>query len=833
MAKSGTFKNYICGNSSRPGYTLRTYWSSTPDVANNRSRVLCDHYLDCGSGWDLYIGTRSGTSNVGGDVKDFTKDGISQGTGGGSHKLGTTEHWIPHNDDGTKTVTATTTFNFAATISGTYYENIVATGTMVLDDIPRASTATVDNGTLGVAQAFKVTRNEDSFSHAITFSCGTVTNNQAVAKTTDLNPKWTPPPSLASQNKTGSKVTVNFTITTYDADGNSVGTNTFSAEYTIPTTVKPTAALTVTDGKGHLSTYGGYIQIVSTFKVNVTGTPIYGAAITSYSTKINGGSPYIEQSFETEPITEAGTYNIVASVTDARGNTGTATESVTVLEYYKPKLTISATRCDDNFEDNVEGTNIRVDMDYNVAPLNNKNRFGITVKWRKSGDTNEYYHADLEGNYQDWYNTTGMSFMIGEADSDSSYEIEVHITDNFNTSIRSTKVGSAFTFFHFDGPTKSGVGKNKLNVIEASDSGGVIGTDYLFENYTYTLLKDRAFANTYYEIPEAMNLPAGSIIRFNTVILDAGGEVRLYAAYVDPSDSTETITHNIATLSYIDGGSDSYFEYTVSDGILALLVEFTYSGSQYIDVRFRRPILTINEDDMTYESYIVGVPARLGVGKIAELDNGADFGLKARFNAGFEFPILRQYTDFDTLLTPNFYIGANVADYQYVNCPITGGTFYLEIVAAGEDSYRQSVTTCSKEASVTYERFYHDGSWGPWRDCYHGQEVLYDNESGSNGTITLGKLVTNFAFLDIYYTDNNGKYGGCMKITNTGSKTLCFAIVEDGPSRSWIRRTSYVLSNYALTPTVTNAGYVKLDGTSVSHDTGTNYIKITKVMGIR
>ena len=821
---SGTFKNYICGNSSRPGYTLRTYWSSTIDIAKNESKVLCDHYLDCGSGWDLYIGTRSGTSNVGGDAKSFTKDGISQGTGGGSHKLGTTEHTVKHNDDGTKTVTATTTFNFGATISGTYYENIVATGTMVLDDIPRASTATVDNGTLGVAQAFKVTRNESSFSHAITFSCGTVTNNQAVAKTTDLNPKWTPPLSLASQNKTGSKVTVNFTITTYDADGNSVGTDTFSAEYTIPTTVKPTASLTVTDGKGYLSTYGGYVQNMSTFKVAVTGTPIHGAAITSYSTKINGGSPYTESSFETGPITEAGTYNIVASVTDARGNTGTATKSVTVLEYYKPKLTIVANRANTNWEDDIEGNMLKIYMEYDVAPLNNKNAFSIIVKHRKSGEAN-YTEEPLTGIYQDYYKSS-ITWGLQDIDPDSSYEVEVTITDNLNSTSRAARVGSAFTFFHFDGPTNNGTGKNKLNVRTLPDDSPVGDTYHSFNNNILTL-RAGTYGNVLYTVND---IKAGDIVRFSTTIMDAGAEIYIYAAYADSTQSGGIRTDQVAHYQYTDGQTEIYLEYTAPADPLSFAVDFFINST---DTRFKRPIVTINEDDMTYEHYILGCPPRLGIGKIAELDYGADFGLKAKFNEGFEFPIIRQHTDLNTLLTPNFYIGENVATYQYVNCPITGGTFYLEVVGAGTDSVRQSITTCSKEASVTYERFYHDGSWGPWRDVYHGQEVLYDNLAGSNGTITLLKNISNFAFVDIYYMDNNGKYGGCMKVPAPNGKQLNFSIIEEGPSRTWIRRTAYTVSNYALTPNATTGGYVKFDGTTLMHEVGTNYIKIIKVMGIR
>lgn len=817
---TGEFKN------SKGGYTVRTYWSSAKDIAGNFSTVTCDHYLDCGVSWDLYIGTRTGNSTVGSDSKDFTKDKISSGTAGGTHKLGTTTHKIPHDANGKKTVTATTSFPINATIGSTWYGTIEATGTMTLDDIPRASSVTVSNGTLNTAQKFKVTRNDNSFSHSITFSCGTVKDSVAVSKTTNLEPSWTPPLSLASQNTSGNKVTVTFTITTYNSAGTAIGTNTASAEYAIPSTVVPTCNATVTDGKGYLATYGGYVQGMSTFKVTVSGTPIYGSPIKSYRTIANG-IPYNTATFETDAIKDFGSQTIEASVTDDRGNTGTKSIPVTVLEYYSPKLDIVAERCNADFTSNIEGNNFKVTANINVAPLSNKNKYNVTYKYRKSGETN-YTNGELQMTDASGYDT-GVTFIVPNIDADSSYEIEVTVTDNFGSVSRATVVGSAFTFLHFDGPTSNGIGRNKLNVLDDGiDVGGPIrNVDYSFENDIYTLIGSGSWMNTTHMIS---GVTAGDVIRFKTIILDSGGQVILKVWLGDNTDST-----NIATLSYIDGATESYFEYTTPSDFQWLFVEFVDNNStKSKDIRFKRPILTVNNADMTYERYILGVPPRLGIGKIAELDNGADFGLKARFNSGFEFPIIRQYTDLNTLLTPNFYIGENVADYQYINCPITGGTFYLEIVGAGVNRVRQTITTCSKLHSVTYERFYYDGAWGEWRDVYHGQEILYNNAVGTDGTVQLLHNAFNYTFLDIYFIDNNQKDGGCMKITSPSSKVLNFSMIEDGPSRSWIRRTSYVLSEYALTPTATHAGYVKLDGTTLLHDgIGTNYLRIVKVMGIR
>ena len=826
---SGSFSGYRCGTADYPGYTLLTEWSSTINIAGNYSTVTFEHSLICRPSYDLGIGSRTTTSKIGDEEKECWIQKVTVGKAGGTVELGKTEHIVYHDANGKATVAATSTFPLGATIGTTWIDDIIATGTLVLDDIPRASTVTVENGTLGVAQKFAVTRNDNSFSHAITFKCGTA-SGEAVAKTTNLAPTWTPPPSLASQNTTGGKVTVNFTITTYDSSGKAIGTSSASAEYTIPSTVAPTCALTVTDATNYKTTYGGYVQGKSKFKVTVAATPIYGSAIKSYRTIANG-EPYTTASFTTSEIKNAGSNTITATVTDNRGNVGTDTETVDVLEYYAPKLTISAERCDTDGTVNMEGTNFKINIEYNVTPLGNKNKFAISYKYNKSGETN-YTSETLSGPYQNMYDSS-FSVIVPNIDSDSSYEIEVTITDNLDTTKRATMLGSAFTFFHFDGPTNNGIGRNKLNVLDNgfTEGGPIKGTDYSFENDIYSLLQTGTWGNTSHMIS---GVKAGDVIRFKTVIMDSGGQVQLNAYFGDDLEST-----NIATLSYIDGSTESYFEYTLPSNFQWLFVEFWDNSGTKKTIRFKRPILTVNNADMTYEQYIIGVPPRLGIGKIAELDYGADFGLKARFNAGFEFPIIRQYTDLNSLTTPNFYIGENVSTYQYVNCPITGGTFYLEVVGAGINSVRQTITTCSKLHSVSYERFYYDGSWGVWRNCYHSEEVLYNSVTGTTGTVTLkyedgtDPDITKFTYLDIYFMDNNYKDGGCVRITNLCNKVVNISMIEDGNSNTFIRRTGYAISTKALTPSVTYAGMVTVSGTTVKHTIGINYIHIVKVVGIR
>lgn len=133
MALSGTISKTLRGRE------YRISWSATQSISGNYSTVTCKHYLINDSTFSLYINSRSNTCSVGGVSDDFTSAAISTG-GGSTIHLGTTTHKVNHNADGSKSVTITGTFNIQATLSGTYYSSITASGTVTLNKIPRAAT---------------------------------------------------------------------------------------------------------------------------------------------------------------------------------------------------------------------------------------------------------------------------------------------------------------------------------------------------------------------------------------------------------------------------------------------------------------------------------------------------------------------------------------------------------------------------------------------------------------------------------------------------------------------------------------------------------------------
>jgi hypothetical protein len=123
---------------------------------------------------------------------------------------------------------------------------------------------------------------------------------------------------------------------------------------------------------------------------------------------------------------------------------------------------------------------------------------------------------------------------------------------------------------------------------------------------------------------------------------------------------------------------------------------------------------------------------------------------------------------------------------------------------------------------------YYSGQWYGWIRKY--PVTLFTGSEA--GTVTLSESVDNFKAIDIYFTDNNGLTGGYTRIYSPSDKKVCLSIIEAGSgTKTYIRRTTYTISGTTLTPDATNAGYVLLNGTTVTHFTGSNYLRIVRVMG--
>lgn len=781
---------------SHGGYTIRTDWSSTTNIEGNYSTITCNHYLVCGSGWDLYIGTRNNSCTVYGETKSFTSPAIQTG-GNSTHHIGTTTHVVPHNSEGKKTTEGSTTFNMEATIGGSWVGSITTeTASMVLDDIPRASTlGTIRAGTLNTNQTIKVTRNSDSFTHTLSYECGSVTgvventSGVKIEKSTLTSIQWKPPMSLASQNTSGTSVTIKFTLTTYN--GNTViGTNTKSAKYTIPDSVKPVCTLIVNDTEGYADTYGGYLQGLSKLNVQVIASSPYGATIKSYNTLVSNTS-YTKQTFTTGIINNAGTLNISTTVTDTRERTNTASTDVTVLEYSKPKIdkdNFKVHRCNADGTENQDGDHVSVTYSCSITSLDGKNKITTKIRYKKSTASTSDYITITDVN-----SSTEASFVdrmvIFEADTGSSYDVELIVSDNFDSISKSTSVSTAFTFHHYKGPDTEGGGKNLIDSsilvsgypTTEGELTNTVGSVGCMRTGLLVVKPNTTYAFSF--------KPTTEHEKWIGVALYSGNDVTTFIERKSTSSADTFIFTTTADTNFIAIGAHNL------NGATEIQLE---EGSKVTD----------------YEPYVHAYKASMGLGKMAELEGGLDIGFYTRFNEGIKPIHLPKGADFNDYTKPNVYVcDYNFDKGEYINAPASNNiSFNLIVTASGptETVIRQEVITCSKTNSKRYERYHYSNSWGEWKET----SVANLHPIGS---IVVSNNTTNpSSYLGGTWVQERILYGGeliayaCVNADNS-SRVSVAADTSLGFGDSRIGTKTHYINNYIDGILVAGNGAIKVD----------------------
>lgn len=381
---------------------------------------------------------KSGSVTIDGTKYTFTSPFNTGKTTSGSCNLYSKTVNVSHASDGTKTLKCSASYT-----SGVSSGTVAASCSKTLTTIPRKSTLSVANGTLGTAQTLTVTKQATSFTHTITYSCGDASGT-ICTKSSSTSVSFTPPLSLASENTTGTSVSVKYTITTYNGS-TSVGSNNYTKTCSIPSSVKPSCSVTVSDPTGKKDTFGAYIQGVSKFNVVVTPTTSYGSAIASYSTSANGGT-YTSASFTTDVIKNSGTLSVSSTVKDKRGRSGSATvNNLTVLAYSKPTISsLAVNRSNADGTLNKNGAYIKVTFNAAISALNNKNTATYKIEYRLTTSSSYTTSVDLTA-YSGNYSVTNGTYIFA-ADSSSSYDVRLTATDAMGKTQQATTISTSFAF---------------------------------------------------------------------------------------------------------------------------------------------------------------------------------------------------------------------------------------------------------------------------------------------------------------------------------------------------------------------------------------------------
>lgn len=137
MALSGQIKAVVLNEYNAEKWYFYTNWTGVQDIATNTTTITANTYFYAAPGYNVSAGARTATINIGGDSKTISYSlSIS---GGQTVFLGTTTHTVPHNSDGSKTISNSATYQFriTRTYDGRYYGDYSGSETVTLDTIPR------------------------------------------------------------------------------------------------------------------------------------------------------------------------------------------------------------------------------------------------------------------------------------------------------------------------------------------------------------------------------------------------------------------------------------------------------------------------------------------------------------------------------------------------------------------------------------------------------------------------------------------------------------------------------------------------------------------------
>ena len=481
MASSGSFSGSI-----RDGhYKLQVDWSQSKNVSANTSTVICKLYLV--NDWSLNISGRSdNTCTIDGAAQTFSSPAISST---GTHLLATVSRTVNYASDGSKSLTISAVFQIWATLSGTYYGTISASANITLDSIPRASSVSAGNMTIGTAGKINISRASSSFTHTLTYSFGN-TSGTIATKTTATSVSWTPTLSLASQIPNATSGTCTITCTTYNGNTN-IGSKTCTFSLSVPSSIKPTiSSLSASRIDGEVpSTWGIYVQTKSKVKLTVNGAVgSYGSTIKSYSIT-GGGYSGSASTLTTGFLNNSGTITFKATVTDSRGRVSAeASVSITVTAYSPPYFNSSLSqRCLRNGTLDDDGTYIHALVSFGYSTCGGKNTLTTSVQYKQVSaeqwtDAGITFTAD-----------TAFTYGNGQISTETSYDVRYTLGDAFSTISVQEIVSTAAVVMDFKSGGKGvAIGKvsERDNTFEVAENWDVKVYGMLLKEYIQQFAKN-------------------------------------------------------------------------------------------------------------------------------------------------------------------------------------------------------------------------------------------------------------------------------------------------------------------------------------------------------
>ena len=299
---------------------------------------------------------------------------------------------IPHNEDGTKSITIWARLTNVADQGNINWFS----GTVNLSNIPRSSgIKSVTETELGQPITITIDKKVDEFRHQVSWS---VNGSDLVDLGTghDTTVKFTVPIDYANRITNSDTGALDVRVRTFrgnDQIGNDV--YKLGIPIKVPASIVPTLEdVTITERTAQLAEFiptGNFVKDKSVMRVETTSANgSYGSTI--ISTELTVDNLVVRATSGDFPANKAGNLEVTAKITDSRGRTASKSKTIKVWDYYAPKIIAFLANRTGN------GTNktIIATVAANVSPLviDGVNRNPYTLKIQYSAKkTNRWIDA--------------------------------------------------------------------------------------------------------------------------------------------------------------------------------------------------------------------------------------------------------------------------------------------------------------------------------------------------------------------------------------------------------------------------------------------------------
>lgn len=444
------------------------------DITNNSSRVRWRATVDRDGAYRTW--TYGNISNLsvwlnGASVHSSHPD---YDTSGEEVTLASGEVTVPHNSDGTKTMSVWASFDPNNGVHG----NITISTNYTFDKIPRSSqiSSLEGNRDLGSLHTVIFDRKVSSFTHQVWYRVfGSEWMDLGKNHTTSVS--FTPPLELARHLPKTSSGTMDIRVRTYNGT-TQIGSDFYSNgwKFNIPNSVKPTfsniSLIETNSIVKQIMSGNNFLQIMSNIQVNFNNAAgAYGSTVEIFHAElVNQNQAISKNGDKLGMMNFSGAATVRAWVTDSRGKSSTVQEvQINVIEYYAPSISFTIGRTRQN------PATLQALRNAKVAPISvggqQKNFMQITFSVAPFNTEN--YVEDrgpATATFSSIYLLTNSAAnLAGNYGPDKSYVVKAVIRDRFSSSTFVSTIATEKVVLNYDKDGRLGVGK----VVEQGKAGSI------------------------------------------------------------------------------------------------------------------------------------------------------------------------------------------------------------------------------------------------------------------------------------------------------------------------------------------------------------------------